>query len=101
MICSSLDAFIEVAGPVPHYLDPIDGLGWARMIEEYARPDSQLRQSQIRRLDAVTVPRWSDHFEVIDQIIDSVGAAPPVEAIGRKSVRDFETDKPRLSAEYN
>lgn len=72
VICSNLPTFIEVAGATPHYLDPIDGLGWARLIEEYAKPDSKLRESQVRQLKSVSVPRWSDHFLVVEDIVNKV-----------------------------
>jgi glycosyltransferase involved in cell wall biosynthesis len=75
VICSSLQTFTEVAGPVPQYLDPIDGLGWARMIQDYAKPDSALRAAQLERLEAARVPRWADHFRVVDELIRDI--VPP------------------------
>ncbi|MCS0500780.1 glycosyltransferase family 4 protein [Ancylobacter mangrovi] len=74
VICSDLQAFRDIAGEAPCYLDPIDGLGWARVIEDYARPDSAARDSQLRLLAQTRVPRWKDHFSIIDGIIDAVAA---------------------------
>ncbi len=40
VIASNLNVFLELAGDIPEYLSPIDGLGWSQMIEAYA-PDRQ------------------------------------------------------------
>ncbi|MCK0196996.1 glycosyltransferase family 4 protein [Ancylobacter sp. 6x-1] len=72
VICSNLPVFRDIAGATPCYLDPIDGIGWARVIEEYARPDSVRRPAQLERLSTFQVPRWSDHFKDVDQLIDSI-----------------------------
>ncbi|MBB3773687.1 glycosyltransferase involved in cell wall biosynthesis [Angulomicrobium tetraedrale] len=77
VICSDLQAFRDIAGTAPRYLDPIDGLGWARAIEEYARPDSSSRAEQLQALQHIRMPRWSDHFSIVDRLIEAVAAPAP------------------------
>jgi len=100
VICSDLQAFRDIAGPAPRYLDPIDGLGWARAIEEYAKPDSEFRASQIRQLTGIKMPRWRDHFSIIDRIIDVVADAGEVSASPGtwRPAASFERSKALISA---
>ena len=99
VICSNLQAFIEVAGPVPHYLDPVDGLGWARLIEEYAKPHSELRDYQMGQLATIKIPRWADHFSVVDEIIDSIAAPSPLKAARRSPLSVFMRRTEAVKAE--
>jgi glycosyltransferase involved in cell wall biosynthesis len=62
VIASGLDVFREVAGEVPDYVSPIDGVGWARCIEAYAAPDSPEREAQLQRMWQLTPPTWDAHF---------------------------------------
>lgn len=100
VICSDLQAFRDIAGQAPRYLDPIDGLGWARAIEEYARPDSEFRASQLRQLAGIKMPRWRDHFSIIDRIIDVVADAGEVSASPGvwRPAASFERSKALISA---
>jgi len=68
-ICSDLPALREAGGPVPEYLDPLDGLAWRQAILDYAAPGSPRRQAQLERLRHWQPPDWSDHFEAFDQVI--------------------------------
>ncbi|MDP2368654.1 glycosyltransferase family 4 protein, partial [Rhodoferax sp.] len=46
VIASDLPVFQEIAANIPEYLDPLDGVGWRRVILDYAQAQSQLRQAQ-------------------------------------------------------
>lgn len=98
VICSDLQAFRDVAGDAPCYLDPIDGLGWARAIEDYAEPDSVARAAQLQAQASVRTPRWSDHFSVVDRIIDLVGERPEIAPAGRGPLASAERSRPLISA---
>lgn len=100
VICSDLQAFRDIAGAAPCYLDPIDGLGWARAIEDYARPDSEARATQLRQLGEIRMPRWSDHFSIVDRIIDVVAGSPgiPVPSSSWRPAVSFERSKALMSA---
>ena len=108
VICSDLQAFRDIAGGAPCYLDPIDGLGWAQAIEEYTRPESEARAAQLRRLAGIRMPRWRDHFSIVDRIIDVVaetaGAAAPASStasalpVSWRPAISFERSKALISA---
>lgn len=100
VICSDLQAFRDIAGAAPCYLDPIDGLGWARAIEDYAQPDSAARAAQLRQLAQIRMPRWKDHFSIVDRIIDVVAEAPsmPVPSSGWRPSASFERSNALISA---
>ncbi|WGD30506.1 glycosyltransferase family 1 protein [Ancylobacter sp. WKF20] len=111
VICSELDVFRDIAGDAPRYLDPIDGLGWARTIEEYADPHSPDRAAQFAKLAQLSVPRWRDHFSVIDRLIDGVAepsskpvprpasvATPEPSVVGWRPVPSFERNSALIFA---
>lgn len=67
VIASDLGVFHEIANDIPEYLSPIDGEGWMKMIVEYAKEDSSLRDAQISRMKSFTPPRWEQHFERVEK----------------------------------
>lgn len=77
VICSDIVAHREVGGEAPDYLDPLDGLGWMRLIEAYALPDSPEREAQAARIKAWRAPQWRDYFDIIMQLLDDVTAPAP------------------------
>lgn len=72
VIASELPVFREIAGQIPDYLDPLDGLGWAQAVTEFAHPDSPRRAAQLRRLDHFRAPTWAQHFAVVDDLLTQV-----------------------------
>ncbi len=69
VICSDIPVFHETGQGIPDYIHPLDGLGWARSIEDYAADDSPARDAQCRRIDDFVPPRWQDHFAVLDRLL--------------------------------
>jgi len=67
VIASDLGVFRELAGDIPDYLSPLDGLGWRDRILDYAEPDSPSRAAQIARLEGWTPPSWDAHFSLVDR----------------------------------
>ncbi|SUE42950.1 glycosyltransferase family 4 protein [Roseomonas gilardii] len=76
-ICSDLPALREVGGPVPHYLDPLDGAGWRAAILDYARPGSAARAAQAARLQNWRPPGWDSHFRQVDAMLEHVTRPQP------------------------
>ena len=72
VIASELEALREVGGDVPDYLDPIDGLGWLAAILDYARADSPRRAAQLDRLLSWAPIGWSNHLDIVLDVIDGV-----------------------------
>ncbi len=61
VVASDLPVFHEIVGDVPHYLDPIDGIGWLAAIERI------WLDQQIETLQSIKpLPTWSDHFQKLD-----------------------------------
>ncbi len=67
VIASNLSVFLELAGDIPDYISPIDGLGWSQAIEAYARDDSPARAAQVVRMTGWRPPLWEDHFAQVDR----------------------------------
>lgn len=72
VIASDLPVFREIAGDIPDYLDPLDGLGWMHAIENYAQENSVCRQAQLKRLASFRVPAWQEHFTQVDAFMDDL-----------------------------
>ena len=73
VIASSLPVFREIAGGVPDYIDPLDGMGWMEHIEAYCRPQSARRTAQMQRLKGFTPPSWQAHFEAVETLLERIG----------------------------
>jgi glycosyltransferase involved in cell wall biosynthesis len=74
VIATDLAVFREIAGVIPDYLDPLDGLGWKRSILDYLSPAGSLRQAQIARMQGFVAPSWDAHFTVVDDLLARVRA---------------------------
>jgi len=72
VVASSLQVFKEIAGDVPEYLSPLDGLGWLDAITAYAVPDSPRRQAQLQRMRSLALPTWDAHFEQVQRLLDRI-----------------------------
>ena len=69
VIASSLPVFLEIAGHVPEYLDPMDGKGWLALIEDYRLPDSPRRAAQLQRMPRIKPPTWQTHFQAVEHML--------------------------------
>jgi len=69
VIASDLEVFREIAGAIPDYLSPLDGLGWQRTIEDYVEPGNGRRGDQLARLAAYVAPTWDAHFDTVDGLV--------------------------------
>jgi len=72
VIASELPVFKEIAGDIPDYLDPLDGLGWLSLIEAYSATDSAVRDAQKTRMRQFVPPSWQHHFEQVDAFLDKL-----------------------------
>ncbi len=73
VIASDIPALREVGLHVPEYIDPIDGIGWLRMILDYARNESALRAAQINRMVGWSPVGWDKHIETVLEVIEELG----------------------------
>mgnify|MGYP003583354343 CR=1 FL=1 len=74
VIASDLNVFRELAGDIPDYISPIDGLGWSSAIEDYTRSASVRRAAQLARLTGWRPPSWADHFAKVDHWLEQFTA---------------------------
>jgi len=70
VIASDLPVFREIAGNIPDYLDPLDGMGWIGRIKAFAETASPERTAQLRRLASFSAPTWSTHFQVVEEFME-------------------------------
>ncbi|MEO1550851.1 MAG: glycosyltransferase [Pseudomonadota bacterium] len=67
VVASNLDVFHEIGHDLPVYLDPHDVEGWARAIRALCdRP---------HRAQPYDAPRWSDHFNLVTQGLETARQA--------------------------
>ncbi len=74
VIASDLPVFREIAGTIPHYLDPLDGPGWRRAVLEFAKPESEARQMQLVNMANYAPPTWEQHFNVVEDLLRTLDA---------------------------
>lgn len=72
VLASNLRVFEEIAGSIPDYLDPVDGLGWRSAVQDYMQPNSQARLAQLERLKHFEAPTWAQHFDVVESLLEQV-----------------------------
>ena len=72
VLASDLAVFREIAGDIPEYLDPVDGVGWRQMLLEYSREDSMRRRAQCERMSAFAAPDWTRHFVQVDALLQGM-----------------------------
>lgn len=72
VIASALPVFHELAGDIPEYLDPLDGLGWRQAVLDYALKDSPRRAAQKARLAGWRAPTWEAHFKNVEGFMTRV-----------------------------
>ncbi|HWI87599.1 MAG TPA: glycosyltransferase family 1 protein [Sphingomonas sp.] len=65
VVCSDLPALREAGGDVPLFLDPLDGPGWQRAIDDLGDARSAERQAQMARLGDWTAPGWPQHIAIV------------------------------------
>jgi len=74
VLCSDLPALREAGGDVPLFLDPLDGPAWQRAIEDLARPDSEERAAQMRRIAGWHAPAWPEHIAIVLALLHKLDA---------------------------
>ena len=74
VIASDLSVFREIAGDIPEYLDPLDGVGWKQMILAYADSAHPLRLAQLARLSGFAAPTWAAHFAQVEVLLEQINA---------------------------
>jgi len=71
VICSDLPALREAGGPVPDFLDPLDGPGWKAAILNH-QTQGLLYAAQQARMGQWHRPTWADHITIVQVAIEAV-----------------------------
>jgi glycosyltransferase involved in cell wall biosynthesis len=93
-ICSDIPALREAGQGIPDYVSPIDLKEWERLVLDYAKPESDLRREQLRRLTGFTPPVWADAFRVLDRTIDDLVRQQPLQTPGPAQPKAFSRMPP-------
>ncbi len=72
VIASDLAVFHEIAGNLPDYCDPLDGLGWLGLIADYSSSNSKKRALQLQRVSSYSAPSWEMHFQKVEMLLQKV-----------------------------
>ncbi|MCJ2035204.1 glycosyltransferase family 4 protein [Methylobacterium sp. J-068] len=72
VIASDLAVHREIGRDFAHFLDPLDGPGWRRTVEDLSVPDSALRHRLAERSAVALLPNWTDHFATVDEVLARV-----------------------------
>lgn len=67
-IASDLPAFREVGGDRFETIDPLDGPGWERAIEDYAADGSPRRAAAAEMISGYEAPTWERHFALVHDV---------------------------------
>jgi glycosyltransferase involved in cell wall biosynthesis len=70
VLASDIPAHREVGGEYAEYIHPLDGRGWAEALDDYAAPNSKLRQAQLQKLKHYSAPTWTTHMARIEKLIE-------------------------------
>jgi glycosyltransferase involved in cell wall biosynthesis len=81
VIASNISVFREIAGDVPDYLSPLDGIGWKQVIYDYMAMESPKHSTQLERLADYHMPDWQTHFRTIDHWLDNLLEPQPAGAL--------------------
>lgn len=79
-ITSNLGVFREAAGDIPEYIDPSDEEGWRAVIEDYARPNSARRATQIAKMERFHASSWQKHFTLVENELRNILSCRVVDA---------------------
>jgi glycosyltransferase involved in cell wall biosynthesis len=74
VIASDLSVFREIAGDIPCYLNPLDGLGWRQAVMEFMKPNSLERKAQLARMANYAATTWPQHFEAVEDLLNTIKA---------------------------
>lgn len=68
VIASDLPVFREIAGTIPSYLPPHDGVGWEAAVLAFCG-DAPERVRQLAALPSYVAPDWPSHFAIVERFL--------------------------------
>ncbi|MGU3361746.1 glycosyltransferase family 4 protein [Methylobacterium sp. M6A4_1b] len=76
VVASDLAVHREIGAGFAHFLDPLDGPGWRRAVEDLADPGSSLRDALVARLAGAALPSWTNHFATVEEALGQAICGP-------------------------
>lgn len=71
VIASDLPVFREIAGTIPMFIPPHDGVGWERAILDFCGPSAE-RARQVAAMAGYRAPSWSSHFAIVEAWLEAL-----------------------------
>jgi glycosyltransferase involved in cell wall biosynthesis len=71
VIASDLPVFREIAGTIPTFIAPHDGVGWERTILDFCGPASE-RARQVSAMSDYRAPDWPGHFKIVEEWLENL-----------------------------
>ncbi|NMM04853.1 glycosyltransferase family 1 protein [Polaromonas sp.] len=72
VVASNLSVFREIAGDIPDFLNPVDGIGWGQAVLDYTETAGARRAAQLQRLQGFSVPTWDQHFGQVERLLEQL-----------------------------
>ena len=72
VIASDTGAHREAGGPFADYLDPLDGPGWMKALDDYLHPSSGRRQERLEIMRNYKPESWGSHLSRVEKIVNQV-----------------------------
>ncbi|KAB1075058.1 glycosyltransferase family 4 protein [Methylobacterium planeticum] len=69
VIASDIPVHREIGEGFAEFLDPLDGPGWIRAVEDLGAPGSARRATLAARLDGYAGPSWAAHFAQAEEAL--------------------------------
>ncbi|KQP33891.1 glycosyl transferase family 1 [Methylobacterium sp. Leaf104] len=76
VVASDLAVHREIGAGFAQFLDPLDGPGWRRAVEDLADPGSSLRDALVARLAGAVLPSWTNHFATVEEALGQAICGP-------------------------
>jgi len=83
VIASPLPTYFEVAGKIPDYVEPYDGVGWLELLADYSLPNSLMRALQVERIQGFKQVTWEWHFEQFKAFLESLQPSAQVRGVAQ------------------
>ncbi len=72
VVCSDLPALREAGGNLPEFLDPLDGLGWRRAVEQRANARQPIARDPAYA--GWQAPTWHNHIAILLKLLHRLAA---------------------------
>lgn len=72
VVCSDLPALREAGGAVPHFLDPLDGVGWLAAITDLSQGGSAIAAAQRTLGPDWHAPSWEEHIAILLNLLHRI-----------------------------